>query len=72
MVIDLIFVGALLVCALLLISGRPLNICVTHTHRVEEQPKTEPHTEQENEEQDKSKEISEFLQDFLGVLNENE
>lgn len=70
---DSIFLLSLLVCAILLATGRPLNINITHTHRVDEKPKSETSIEQEreeaNEDEDK-KEISEFLQKLWGVANE--
>jgi hypothetical protein len=71
MVIDLLFVGLLLVCTALLVSGKPLHIHVTHTHKVEEQTKpTAAPAQTPDEEQDEVKDVAEFIQDFLGVLNE--
>ena len=71
MVIDLLFVGLLLASTALLISGKPLNIHITHTHKVEDQPKADaPTTPEQDTNSDDAKDIAEFIQDFLGVTNE--
>jgi hypothetical protein len=71
MVIDLLFVALLLASTVLLVSGRPLNIHVTHTHKAENevQPTTVTTPEQDEEQLD-VKDVAEFIQDYLGVLNE--
>lgn len=71
MVINLIVMLLLLVCAIMLVSGRSLNINVVHTHKVEQQEKPETHAEQELATDEDSKELSELLQDILGVLDED-
>lgn len=70
MVINLIFVLLLCVCAILLVSGKSLNIHITHTHKVEESKKPETPVTQEQDTTEDSKELSELLQNFWGVLNE--
>ena len=60
---------ALTTCVVLLATGRPLNIHITHTHKVEEKQITESPPEK-TEEQETNKDVAEFIQDFLGVLDE--
>ena len=67
---DLIVILLLLVCAVMLVTGKALNINITHLHKVEEQEKPETPTEQKPEANEDGKELSEFLQNFWGVLNE--
>lgn len=67
---DLIFVLLLLICAALLITGKPLNINITHTHKVEETKNIEAPTPQEQDLNEDIKDISETLQTFWGIINE--
>lgn len=71
MVIDLLFVGLLLVSALLFTSGKPLNIHITHTHKViGDNPAGNPAMSEQDEDLNDTKDVAEFIQDFLGVINE--
>ena len=71
MVVDLIFVGAVLLCAILLATGKSLNICIKHTHVVEQQeiPK-EPETSTDTQAPSETKILPELIQDILGVTDE--
>jgi hypothetical protein len=70
MVINLIFILLLLVCTGMLLTGRPLNIHVTHTHKVEEHEKIEAPVEQSSEPDEDTKELTELLQNFWGLNDE--
>lgn len=70
MVIDLIVLIAVVSCAALLVSGRTLNIHVTHTHKVEEQKTPDPLEKDEEPLNNDTKELPELLQGLLGVLDE--
>jgi hypothetical protein len=70
MVIDLIFAGAALLCAILLVTGKPLNISITHRHVVENQELPVEPDAQEAEPTIDGKNLPEFLQEFLGVTDE--
>lgn len=67
---DLIVILLLFVCAVMLVTGKALNINLTHTHKVEELVKPEPMAEQEHEVDKNVKELAESLQDILGVMYE--
>lgn len=71
MVVNLIFVGVVLLCAILLATGKPLNICIKHTHVVEQQeiPK-EPETPTDTQAPSETKILPELIQDILGVTDE--
>lgn len=73
MVIDIIFVGAAILCAVLLVTGKPLNVTVKHIHVVEEQSNAVPEEPEEHPvatASDNTKNLSEFLQDIWGVADE--
>lgn len=71
MVIDLIFICAALLCAILLATGKPLNISIKHTHVVENQePAINTELTQDTQDSTDEKNISEIIQDILGVSDE--
>jgi hypothetical protein len=73
MVIDIIFVGAAILCAVLLVTGKPLNVTVKHIHVVEDQSVAVPDEPEEHlapTASDNIKNLPEFLQDILGVADE--
>ena len=71
MVINLTFVCVALLCAILLATGRPLNISIKHTHVVENQePVDNTDISQDARVSTEEKNISEIIQDILGVSDE--
>lgn len=75
MVIELIFIGALLLCVVLLATGRPLNITLKHIHVVEDhsEPVYDPSLEEQRPTTDATKKnLPEFIQDILGVTYDEE
>lgn len=73
MVIDIIFVGAALLCAVLLVTGKPLNVTIKHIHVVDDQDARLPEDPEDQPAPDASNDIKnlpEFLQDLLGVTDE--
>ncbi len=57
-------------CAILLATGKPLNISITHRHIVENQELPIEFEAQEGKPPADEKNLPELLQDFLGVTDE--